>query len=145
MTFNRNVEKSASAAYETMKSTNRGFYKEKPNQHQYPDNYSTSISSAHKVTAYNNRYSGNKNRKITSAKSSAVPITLSSPQPGFPASRQADSPPHQNISLSSINVSEKFVSYIQDLGIAVNMRSHKALKSTVIQRNHLFNTSGAAQ
>ena len=37
------------------------------------------------------------------------------------------------------------MSYIQDLGIAVNMKSHKALKSTVIQRNHLFNTSGAAQ
>ena len=94
-----------------MKSTTRGeggFYKA-GEALKHPDNYSTSISSAFKATPYNNRYV-HKNRKITSAKSS-VPVSLSSPQQGL-ISRPPDSPTHQNVSLSAITVSDKFVSYI---------------------------------
>lgn len=99
-------------AYESMKSTNRGHFKEKQSHN---DNYSTSISSANKAMARNNRH--HDHRQLTSAKEklrSSAKLDHKSHQ---------GSPFRNNISMSSINVSEKFVNYIQDLGIPVNVRS----------------------
>ena len=117
-----------------MKSTNRGTFKEKQSHH---DNYSTSISSANKVIASNNRH--HIHRQLTSAKGnhqSSGKFHLKSHQ---------GSPFRNNVSTSSVNVSEKFVNFVQDLGIPVNVRSQQAFKSSAAQSNNFFCSGFANQ